>query len=428
MSFLIIIILLAFLAMGIPVAFALAATSIFYCIFVADMPLVGLMQRLLGGLDSFPLIAIPFFLLAGEIMNRGGITDRTMRLANALVGHIRGGLGHVMVVASMIFAGMTGSSMAEAAALGNVGIVGMKRQGFGGGFSAALTATSAIIGPVIPPSISVIIYGGITGVSIGRLFLGGAIPGIIMGLSLMIAVYIISKKRNYPCNEKAATLKELGSAFSRSILAIITPVIIVGGILTGAFTPTEAAAVAVLYALIVAGFIYREFPFSMIGSVLTGIGTKTAALLFIIAAATLYGYMLTLLQIPQKTVILFTSLTDNPLVFLTIFNCLIIFIGCFMEGLTAMIILIPIFQPVVKAFGIDPVHFGVIFNLAICIGLATPPLGMNMFITTSIAKIDIKEYTMEALPFLLSLVIVLFIITYIPWLVLFLPDVLMSTP
>lgn len=361
-------------------------------------------------------------------MNRGGITDRTMRLANALVGHIRGGLGHVMVVASMIFAGMTGSSMAEAAALGNVGIVGMKRQGFGGGFSAALTATSAIIGPVIPPSISVIIYGGITGVSIGRLFLGGAIPGIIMGLSLMIAVYIISKKRNYPCNEKAATLKELGSAFSRSILAIITPVIIVGGILTGAFTPTEAAAVAVLYALIVAGFIYREFPFSMIGSVLTGIGTKTAALLFIIAAATLYGYMLTLLQIPQKTVILFTSLTDNPLVFLTIFNCLIIFIGCFMEGLTAMIILIPIFQPVVKAFGIDPVHFGVIFNLAICIGLATPPLGMNMFITTSIAKIDIKEYTMEALPFLLSLVIVLFIITYIPWLVLFLPDVLMSTP
>jgi C4-dicarboxylate transporter DctM subunit len=428
MDFMIVIILLGFLAMGIPVAFALAATSIFFCIFVANIPLVGLVQRLLGGLDSFPLVAIPFFLLAGEIMNVGGITDRTMKLANALVGHIRGGLGHVMVVASMIFAGMTGSSMAEAAGLGKVGIIGMKRQGFSSGFSAALTATSAIIGPVIPPSISVVIYGGITGVSIGRLFLGGAIPGVIMGLSLMVAVYIISKRRNYPCNEKAATPKELGSAFAHSGLALITPVIIVGGILSGVFTPTEAAAVAVLYAILVAGIIYREFPFSMSGSVLTGIGARTASLLFIIAAATPYGYMLTLLQIPQKTVLFFTSLTDNPLVFLTIFNILIIFIGCFMEGLTAMIILIPIFQPVITAYNIDPVHFGMIFNLAICIGLATPPLGMNMFITTSIAKIDIKEYTREALPLLLALVVVLFLITYIPWIVLFLPNTLMSTP
>ena len=424
-SILIFVILFLMIGIGAPIAFSLLAASLFFGVLVAGMPFESLIQRVVGGLNSFPLLAIPFFLLAGEIMEKGGITIRIFRFANSLVGHIRGGLAHVMVVVSMIFAGMCGSSMAETSGLCKVGLEGMLRGGYSRGFVAALSATAATIGPIIPPSIPFVIYGGLTGVSIGRLFLAGAIPGVCMGFMLMAVILILSKKHNYH-SQPRASFQEFRASLKSAVFPLFFPIIIVGGILIGVFTPTEAAAVAVAYAILVSGLIYRELPLSDIPRSFVDIGLRSASILFIVAAATPFGYLMTWSQIPQKLTLFFTSLSESPLVFLTIINIFVILLGCFMEGLTILIILIPILQPMILAYNIDPVHFGVILNLSTAIGLTTPPFGMNMFITTAIAEVSIKQYTKEALPFIIVLIIALFLFTYVPSISLFLPNLLMG--
>ena len=425
MMFFLIIGLFFFFALNVPIAFSMILTSLLYLVIKGDIPLIGVVQQIAVGTDKYLLLAIPFFFLAGELMNAGGIMDRLVRLSKALVGHIPGGLGHVNVVESMIFAGMSGSAVSDVTAMGFIEIEMMRRMGYSSGFAAAVTGASATIGPVIPPSIPFVVYGGITGVSVGKLFLGGIVPGVLMGIFLMAAVYLIAIKRGYERSKRPLLLTILKEIF-QAIPILILPFIIIGGILSGVFTPTEAAVVAAVYAFFLGTIVLKATDIKEVFRLMIRVGLSTAKLMFIIAAASLFGWIMARENAPLLMTKAFLSLSNNPYVVLLLINILLLILGCVMETIAIMVILVPILTPLVQSLGIDLVHFGVMITLNLMIGLLTPPVGMVMYAVISIAKVSVVEFTKEGLPFIIALFAVLILITYMPSFVLWVPNLLLK--
>lgn len=418
--------LLLFLLVGVPVGFALLAASFLAIIYGGTVPLEAMPQRLVAGLDSFPMLAIPLFILAGSLMNAGGITSRLINLSEALVGHIRGSLAHVAVVSNVFMSGVSGSGVADAAATGSALIPSMKQRGYGKGFSAAILGASATVGPIIPPSIPMIIYGSLAGVSVGKLFLGGAIPGLLMSLSLMVISYFIAKKRNFEKREKAGfptVIKALKEAF----WALLMPVMIIGGIFSGLFTATESAVFAVIYSFIVGLFIYRDLKLKDIPERLLESVIMTAGVGIIISASAPFAWVMAFEQGPLKLLEVFQTISDSQAVIMILLMVILLILGCFLDGTAIIIITTPVIMPILAQFGIDPVHFGVLLAINVMIGTITPPVGMIMYVTSGIAKCTVGEFSKEIMPFLIVLIALLFVYAFLPQIVLFLPNFLMNS-
>jgi tripartite ATP-independent transporter DctM subunit len=417
--------LIVLLALNVPVAFAMLVTSIVYLLLLQEVPLIVVAQQVAAGTDKFLLLAIPFFFLAAEFMSTGGIMQRLVDLARALVGHLRGGLGQVNVLASMMFAGMSGSAVADAAGMGRIEIEMMHRSGYDRGFSGAITAASATIGPVIPPSIPFVVYGSLANVSIGKLFLAGVFPGVAMGLFLMGAVWVVAGRRNFPKGGWAG-FPYLARQFVHSLPVLLLPLIILGGIFSGVFTATESAVVAAAYALLI-GLAMRELRPGDVVPVLLRVGTDTARIMLIVVAASLYSWILAREGAPQALTALVLSMTEQPWLLLLLVNLLLLALGCFMEPLAIMVIVVPTMLPLVQALGIDLTHFGVIVTLNLMIGLITPPIGLVMFTVMDITKLPLDRFSREILPFLAALILVLILVTYVPAVVLLLPEMIYGT-
>ncbi len=426
MLFLFIGILVFLFLIGCPVAFGMGITAVILMIISEggiDINFGIIAQRLFYGVNNFILLSIPLFLFAGNLMNTGGITNRIFKFANVLVGHLKGGLGHVNIVASVIFAGMTGTAVSDAAGLGSIEIKAMTDAGYDAEFSCAITGASSTIGPIIPPSVPLVIYGILASVSIGRLLIGGIIPGLLIAVALMIMVTIYASKRNYP-QEKKPNLKEIYIAFKEVLLPAMTPVIIVGGIVFGIFTPTEAAAVACLYAFILGCFVYREISFVDLWEIIQKIARDTAIITLIVSCASLYGWVLIRSRIPIILMEQITSMSTNPIVILILLNIALLVVGCFMETIAALNILVPVLTPLILAVGIDPLHFGLIMVFNLMIGLLTPPFGMVLFVLNKVSGVPVEKIVKATLPFLAPLLAVLLLITFFPSLVTFLPDLI----
>lgn len=411
-------------AIGMPVAFAMVVSAGAALLSLGNVPLMVLPQRIVTGADSFPLMAIPLFLLAGNLMIGGGLTDKLSRFATAMVGHFRGGLAQVNVVNSMVMGGMTGSAIADAVSDCKILVPVMVKSGYSARFAAALSGATAVIAPIIPPSIPFIIYGSIAGVSIGQLFLGGAIPGILMGVYLMVAVNVIARRRNFPRGERP-TLRGIVHALRVSGPPLMLPVIILGGILAGVFTPTEAGAVAVVYALVLTMVFYRSLGAADIPKILLETGVQAGVIMLVIAAASPFSWLLAREQVGQAVVQLLAHIGDNKILFLLVLNVVLLVLGMFLDATAILIIVVPVLVPVFAALGLDPVHMGVIVVMNLMIGLVTPPFGLVMFVVCDILKVTITDFTRELWPFLLALVAILLTITYVPELVLFLPKLAM---
>jgi C4-dicarboxylate transporter DctM subunit len=418
------VIMLVLFALSAPIAWSMAAAATVYMAFGPQIPLQGMVQRMIGGIDTFPLLAIPFFILAGNLMNTGGITDRLVQLARVLVGHVRGGLAHVVVVTNMIMAGMSGSGVADAAGSGTVLIPAMKKVGYGVPFSAAIVAAAGTIGPIIPPSIPFVIYGSIAGASIGRLLLAGAVPGVLMGIVLMLFVYFLAKRRHYP-SETRATRRELFGAILRALPPLGMPAIILGGIIGGVMTPTEAAAAGAAYAFVLGFFVYRELVLSQLPGIITESVIGTASIVIIMSAAQPFSWVLTYELAPQKILALVENAHLVQWQLYLLVNVVLLILGCFMEGLAVMIMVVPVMLPLLGHAGIDLVHFGVVFVLNIMIGTITPPVGTIMYVVCALARISIGEFAREVWPFVVALVIALFLVTYIPGLAMWLPNLVL---
>ncbi len=410
------------MVLGVPIAFCLGITAAFSLISL-DMPLRVVAQRIFTGMDSFPLMAVPFFVLAGDLMNYGGTTIRLVHFSNALVGWIRGGLAHTNIVASMFLAGISGSAVADASAIGGILIPGMTKEGYDVEFSAAVTASASTMGPIIPPSILMVIYGVTTGVSIGALFAAGFIPGVLIGVSLMAVAYFIARKRNYP-KLPMISLSGFVIALKKAIFALVAPVIILGGILLGVFTPTEAAAVAVAYAFFVGVFVFRELRLANIPGILVQSGITTSVLLLVIGTANVLAWVLSAEQIPQKIAEAMLGISSDPNWILLLINLFLLVVGMFMESGAAIIILAPVLAQVAQTVGLNPLHFGFVMVLNLVIGLLTPPLGVCLFVACSIARIPLTALVKAIFPFLMVEVVVLFLVSYFPWLALWIPKML----
>ena len=408
--------------MGIPLALVMGITGM-AVILAMGVPLQLVAQRMFTGIDSFPLMAVPFFILAGDLMNRGGTTARIVTFANSLVGHIRGGLAHACIVANMIFAGISGSAVADASAIGSIMIPSMEKNGYDLDFSAALNSAAATIGPIIPPSIIMVIYGVSVNVSVGGLFAAGFLPGILMGFALMIVVSRTAKKRNYPKSEGFSG-KKVASEFVSALWALMAPVIILGGILGGVFTPTEAAAVAVIYSFFVGKFIFREISWKDLPGILFQSGITTGAILLIISLANVFAWVIAANQIPLRLSSLFLSATDNPYVFLFIVNILLLLVGMFMETGAAIILLAPILAPIAVQLGIHPLQFGFIMVLILAIGMATPPVGVCLFVSCGITGLSLERISAAVMRFVLAQIAILFLVTYVAPISLLLPKFL----
>lgn len=421
MIFIFLISLFGLIAINVPIAFSLMSTAAILMAVQGTVSSQILTQSLIRGIDSFPLLAIPFFMVAGEIMNQGGISERIVKFAHSLVGHITGGLGYVAVVASMIFAGVSGSAVADTTAVGSVLLPIMKKNGYDVPKSTGLVCASGCIGPIIPPSIPLIIYGVIAEVSIVKLFLGGIIPGVLIGFALMIGWYFHAKKHNYK-SEKKATIKEVLISTKEAIWAILLPIVILGGIVTGIATPTEAAVVAVVYAFIVSKVIYKELKLSQIPEILIASSRSTAIIMFVVGGATTAAYLITTAHIPEILAATLVALTDNVYVIMFLINILLLLVGCVIDMGPAILILAPILLPVVVGFGLDPVYFGVIMTVNLCIGLATPPVGNVLYAGCGLTKISMAQLSKAIIPFLAIMVTVLLIITYFPDLIMIIPN------
>jgi tripartite ATP-independent transporter DctM subunit len=415
--------LLCLMALNVPVALCMAGVAVGYILLTGAVPIELIVQRMIGGSDSFVLLAIPFFLLAGSLMNAGGVTRRLMQFARALVGHITGGLSHVTVVTNMIMAGMSGSAVADCSGTGAILIPAMIRERYSPAFAGAITAAAATIGPIIPPSIPMVIYAAIVNTSVARMFLGGFIPGVLMGLILIGVGYLVSRRRGYP-REPRATWQVLLQSTKDSFLALMMPVIVLGGILGGIFTPTEAAVVAALYAYALGALVYKELRLRHLAAVAQEVVVGTASVMLIVAAATPFGWLLASERAPQTLAAAF-GILSHPWQLLLALNILLLVLGCFMESLSILIILSPVLAPIVHAAGINETHFGVVLVLNLMIGAVTPPVGVLMYIVCRIADVSIVEFAHEAFWPLVGLIAVLFLITFVPGFVVWLPDLVL---
>ncbi len=415
--------LVALFLLRTPIAFALGISSLAYLLFFSSVPPIIIAQKMFTSIDSFALTAIPLFVLAGGIMEEGGISKRLIDFAENLVGFIVGGLAHVSIVASMFFAGISGAAAADTAAVGSVLIPAMSRRGYHISFSAALQACAGTIGVMIPPSIPLIFYGVLASASITRLFLAGALPGVIMGGTLILIAYIIARRRNYP-REPFRGWSALFHTFRRSFLALLMPVVVLGGIIGGIVTPTEAAVIAVVYALLLGLVVYRELPAASIYPTFVRAMINSTQVLFIISVASVFSWIVTRELIPQKIALFLQSITTNPWIILLMLNVMLLVVGTFLDIGSALIIFVPVLMPVIQPLGIDPVYFGVVMIVNLAIGMVTPPLGVCLFVACGIADIDLETITRDLWPFLLGMISVLLLITYVPVLVMFLPNLL----
>lgn len=407
------------LCIGVPIAFVIGITPFIKMLYSGGIPSMVFPQRMFYGATNYMLVAIPFFVLAGNLMNSSGLTKRIIRFAQIFVGRIAGGLGMVTVIASMFFGGITGSANAECAAIGSIMIPSMKKEGYDLDFSAALVVTASTMGPIIPPSISFVLYGVIAGESIGKLFLAGAIPGVMIGLSLLVITYIISKKRNYP-RMPGLQFKEAIVVIKDGILALIMPLIILGGIFSGIFTPTESGVIASIYALIIGFFVYKELTLKALFDAVFEAAKLSAMLLLIVSMSSVFSWALAAEQIPTKVAESILILSNNKYLVLLMLNIVMLIMGCILEPTSNLIILTPIFLVIVKLLGIDTLHFGVIMVLNLTIGLITPPVGMCLFTACGIAKISLERILKPLVPLLAVVIGVLFLVTYIPWFSLYL--------
>ncbi|MCF6410056.1 TRAP transporter large permease [Pseudalkalibacillus salsuginis] len=406
--------------LGIPIAFSLGISSLIYILMV-DIPLSIVPQKMFEGINSFVLLCIPGFILAGNLMNAGGITERIIAFTNNLIGHIRGGLGLANVGSSMGFAGISGTALADTASIGSVLIPAMKKEGYDAPFSVAVTSSSSTIGPIIPPSLPMIIVGTLATVSIGDLFLAGTIPGILLGIGLMIVTYFISVKRKYPKGERQK-LTTIIKSFWGAFWALMMTLVILFGILSGYFTPTEASIVAVVYALLVGMFIYRDLKVHQLPKILLDSMVSTAGIMVLVGFANLFGWVLVSEQIPQLVADTILSISENPIVVILLLNLLLLFVGTFMETIAALVILFPVLMPVAIQVGMDPVHFGVMMVLNLMIGLSTPPVGVCLFVASSIGKVSIGRASVALLPFLGVSLVVLLLVSFVPQLTMYLPS------
>jgi TRAP-type C4-dicarboxylate transport system permease large subunit len=456
------ILFLFLMASGIPVAIAMAGSALIYILISGDLPGFAVVHRMIGGIDSFPLLAVPFFILAGNLMNNAGITNRIYNFALALVGWLKGGLGHVNVVGSVIFAGMSGTAIADAAGLGTIEIKAMKDHGYDTEFAVGVTAASATLGPIIPPSLPFVIYAMMANVSVGALFLAGILPGVLMALLMMLTVAWFAHKNGWGGDIKfewarvskalietivvivwplavyhliqaglqpqltvAVALVVLFAADRyfqfQAVLPIMTPVLLIGGMTTGLFTPTEGAIAACVWAMVLGLAWYRTLSWKMFVKVCLDTVETTATVMFIVAAASIFGWMLTATGVTKDIADWVLGFTREPWVFLLLANALMLFVGCFLEPTAAITILVPILLPIARQLGIDPVHFGLVMVLNLMIGLLHPPMGMVLFVLARVAKLSLERTTMAILPWLVPLLISLIVLTYVPAISLWLP-------
>ncbi|MCE5201285.1 MAG: TRAP transporter large permease [Synergistaceae bacterium] len=399
------------LALSVPIGIALGFSTALTLVYTGSVPLIMIAQNAFAALDSFPLLAIPFFMLAGSLMSYGGISKRLVALADAMVGAVIGGLAMVTVTACMFFAAISGSGPATVSAIGSFMIPAMKEKMYDNDFAAALTATAGSIGVIIPPSIPFVIYGVVSGVSVGEMFIAGILPGIIIGLSLMTMSYKIAKKRNYP---RAPKNISIGKAFKEAWWALMVPVIILGGIYGGIFTPTEAAVVASVYALLIGKFVYGELDFKTIYDAFKDASLVNGATTFMIGLSMSFAAFLAMEQVPAKISSWMLSLTSSPIMILLIINILLLIVGCFVDNISSMIILTPILLPIVTRIGVDPVHFGLVMTVALATGFVTPPYGANLFVASAVSGVDMVRLSKAVIPFIFVMISCLIIFTYIP--------------
>lgn len=410
------------LLVGVPVAFTIGFSSFFILLAENTNSTIAISQKLVSGLDSFTLLAIPFFMCACEVMAQTNIGDKIFAFANSLVCHIRGGLAQVNIVCSIIQAGMSGTAVNDIAGIGRLEVMAMENNGYDRRFAAAVTAASSSIGPVIPPSIPLVLVGSIMGVSVGKMLIGGVLPGLLMGAVMMIIVAFISKKRSYPVFPRKP-LKVLAKSFVKALPALLMPLILIGGFLNGFMTPTESACVAVLYALFLGLVLYRNIDFKKLVKVFEKSALLCSSTMLIIACASAFGLVITEQQIPQRLAGTFTSLSENPQIILMLMCVLFLILGCFLETTSVFIIMTPILMVVAEQYGINLIHFGVLEVIIVTVGLYTPPVGVGMFLTCKVANVSTKSFLSEIWPFLLALITVCIIIIFIPGIVTWLPEI-----
>ena len=421
MGILVLVLFLAFLLIGMPIAFGVGLSALVILLF-KGISLTVVAQKMYSGLDSFTLLSIPFFILAGAIMDRGDLSKKIVAFINCFIGFVTGGLAQVTVGASMFFAGISGSALADISAVGSLMIPAMKKNGYDVRFAAALQSAAGTIGVIIPPSIPIILYSVISGASVKDLFLAGTIPGVLVGVSLMVYAYFISKKRNYAGVEVHFSFKKVFKLFFDALPAMLMPIIIVGAIITGVVTATESAVIAVVYSLIIAGVYYRTIKFKDLPSIFLDAIRTSSKVLIIITFASAFAYLLVIEQIPQMIASSLSSFSGSTITILLILNVLFLIVGTFLEMGPAILILVPVLMPILTQFNIDPVHFGIIMVVNLAIGMLTPPMGTGLIVSSGVAGIPIRSVIKEVLPMIAVMIAVLMIVTYIPQTVMFLPN------
>ncbi|URN42084.1 TRAP transporter large permease [Peptoniphilus genitalis] len=402
------------LILGVPIGYAIGISTLINIVGFTNMPTMMIAQNSVAGVDSFPLLAIPFFMLAGNLMSSGGIAKRLVDFFQSFIGHITGGLGMVTIVVCMFFAAISGSAVATVSAVGAFMIPQMVEHGYSKGFSTALTAAAGTIGVIIPPSVPFVIYGVVSGASITQMFTAGFLPGILMGVALMIVCYIVSKKNGYKGNEEKKSIKEIFTTFKEAFWAIMSPVIILGGIYAGIFTPTEAAVVSVVYSFIVGVFVYKELNLKDAYKSFRDAIVVNGATTFMVGLSTAFAALLTMEQIPLKIATFITSLSDNGIVILILINIFLIIVGMFIDNIPGTIILTPILLPIVLKLGMSPITFGIMLTMNLAIGFCTPPYGINLFVATAISKVGMSVISKEIIKFIIALLVVLMLVTFVP--------------
>jgi C4-dicarboxylate transporter, DctM subunit len=408
------------LLLSVPIGIAIGLATLVTIFFSGSLPVEFLAKELITSVDSFPLMAVPFFILAGEIMGKGGISERLFKVANALVGNKTGGFAIATIITCMFFAAISGSGPATVAAIGGIMIPAMVRQGYDKRFATAIVAAAGSIGVIIPPSIPMVIYGVVGNASIGDLFIAGIVPGILVGLAMIVYAYFYSKKNGYRGLEGKTSLADLGRSIWEAKWALLIPIIILGGIYGGIFTPTEAAVIAVVYGLFASMVLYRELKIKELPKVIIDSALTTATVLIIVGTATAFGRFLTIEQIPTRVAEAMLSISDNPLVLILLITVLLLFVGMIMDTLAAIIILTPILLPIVVAIGYDPIHFGILMVVNLAIGFITPPVGVNLFVASGISGVSMGALSRAVLPFVFAMLITLLLLTFIPQISLFL--------